>query len=57
VTWRTLLIDGPARITEIAFTWYRLYLVVMLCAVAFTPPIAVLAILVLWFGFGIRWGW
>ena len=57
MVWRTLLIDGPARITDVAFTWYRLYLVVLLWLAALTAPTMALAALTLWYGFGIRWGW
>ena len=55
--WRTFLIDWPARITEVGFVWYRLYLLVLLWAVATVPLATVLMALMLWYGFGIRWGW
>lgn len=55
--WRTVLIDGPARITEIALTWYRLYVMVLLWMAALTAPTMAAATLILWFGFGVRWGW
>ena len=54
---RTLLVDWPARITEVGFIWYRLYLMVVLWMAATVPLTTVFAGLVLWYGFGIRWGW
>ena len=54
---RYWLIDLPARITEVGFAWYRLYFLVVLWAVALIAPVMALTTLVLWFGFGIRWGW
>lgn len=55
--WRALLIDGPAHITEVAIVWYRLYSIALLWIVALTVPAVTLATLILWFGFGVRWGW
>ena len=52
-SWRYWLIDVPATVTDI---WWRFWLIVvtlltMACFVSVTLN------LVLWFGFGIRWGW
>lgn len=55
--WRYWLIDLPARVTEVASVWYRLYFVVMLVIAGPILLLTVLTTLVLWFGFGIRWGW
>jgi hypothetical protein len=57
VRWRHWLIDVPARITDVLLVWYRLYMVVVLSIAAILLPVSVMAMLVLWFGFGIRWGW
>lgn len=55
--WQRWLVDIPARITEVGFTWYRLYLLIVCAVAALTLPAMVLTMLVLWFVFGIRWGW
>lgn len=55
--WRYWLIDVPAHITEVGLVWYRLYWLVVLSIAALVLPVTVVTILVLWFGFGIRWGW
>jgi hypothetical protein len=55
--WRYWLIDLPARATEVGYVWYRVYFLALLWLAALTVPGMVLTILVLWFGFGIRWGW
>lgn len=57
MSWRYWLIDAPAKITEVASVWYRLYFMVLLWIAALTVPALLLTTLVLWFGFGIRWGW
>ena len=54
---RFWLVDGPARITEVGFTWYRLYMLVVLFIAGPGLILMALTVLVLWFGFGIRWGW
>lgn len=54
---RYWLIDLPAQITEAIGVWYRLYWIVVACLCALVGPAMVLSVLVLWFGFGIRWGW
>ena len=54
---RYWLVDVPARITEAGYVWYRLYFLFLLWIAALTVPLTVLTMLVLWFGFGIRWGW
>jgi hypothetical protein len=54
---RRYLIDLPAHVTEVGFVWYRLYLMVVLWVAATVPPLMLITALVLWFGFGIRWGW
>lgn len=55
--WRRWLIDVPARLLDIAVTGYGLYLVAVITATAIIAPLMVATILLLWFGFGIRWGW
>jgi hypothetical protein len=57
MAWRRYLIEIPARITEVASVWYRLYWIVVMCLAALIGPALVIAVLVLYFGFGIRWGW
>lgn len=57
VRWRFWLIDLPARLTEIGAAWFRLYSLVILWIVAISTPTVTVAVLVLWYGFGIRWGW
>lgn len=37
--------------------WYHLYVFIVIVLAAVILPTMVLAILVLYFGFGIRWGW
>jgi hypothetical protein len=54
---RRLFLDWPAKLTEVLLVWYRLYFALLLVLAAATLPAMVLAMLVLWFGFGIRWGW
>ena len=54
---RYWLIDLPAHVTEVGMTWYRFYLMVLLWVFATAPLAALLTSLVLWFGFGTRWGW
>lgn len=55
--WRTFLVDWPARVTEVLSTWVRLYFVIVFGVIAVVAPLMVLTTLVLWFAFGIRWGW
>ena len=55
--WRHWLIDVPARITDVVLVWYRLYITLVLATAALILPVTVVTMLVLWFGFGIRWGW
>lgn len=54
---RFWFIELPARITEVLAVWYRLYFLVVLSVAAVILPLMTLVILILWFGFGIRWGW
>ena len=54
---RYWLVELPARITEAGFVWYRAYVLFLCLIAALTLPVMVLTMLVLWFGFGIRWGW
>lgn len=57
--WRFWLIDGPAKVTEVGLTWYRLLFMVLLWAAAIGAVIGLLMVtasLVL-DAFGIRWGW
>lgn len=56
-SWRYWLVELPSRTTEVASVWFRLYFTVLLVIAAVSVPATVLAMLVLWFGFGIRWGW
>ncbi len=55
--WRYWLVDVPARITDVGFAWYRLWLMLTLWLVAVVSLTTVLTVLVTWFGFGVRWGW
>lgn len=55
--WRYWLIDLPARITSIAFVVYRWYFTVFVVVCSLIIFGSLTASLVLWFGFGIRWGW
>lgn len=55
--WRYWLIDLPSTITEVGMAWFRLYFFLVTLVAAITGPALVLAMLILWFGFGIRWGW
>ena len=55
--WRYWLIDGPEAITDVMLTVARLYLVSVLTITAVLAPLTVLAVLALWYVFGIRWGW
>ncbi len=57
INWHRWLIDVPAHLTEVGATWYRLFFTWVILAVAVVCPFMVLSTLVLWFGFGIRWGW
>lgn len=50
---RFWLIDIPALIVTV---WYRVT-VVFICAAALVTYVVLMAALVLWWGFGIRWGW
>lgn len=56
-TWRHVLIDAPTSVTNVVATWYRLYITVVLFICAVGPLSVLLTALVLWYGFGIRWGW
>jgi hypothetical protein len=47
------LVDIPAGIVSV---WYRMYVVFIALASILTVGVVVI-VLVLWFGFGIRWGW
>ena len=55
--WRYWLIDLPARLLDIAVTGYGLYLIAVISLAAIGLPLMGAVILILWFGFGIRWGW
>ena len=58
--WRYWLIDVPAIVTEVGLAWYRLLFMVLLWCAAAGAVIGILGLmvfLVLYFGFGIRWGW
>lgn len=55
--WRYWLIDLPARATEVGFVWYRVYLLVALVIAGPGLLLMVLLVLILWYAFGIRWGW
>jgi hypothetical protein len=51
------LIDLPARATEVGQTWYRAYFTAVLLLAGPGLLLMVLTAVVLWYGFGIRWGW
>ena len=55
--WRYWLMDLPARITEISLVWYRVWFMLTLWIAALAGVVTVSMVLVLWFGFSIRWGW
>ena len=58
--WRYWLIDLPTRIAEVGFVWYRLLFMMLLWCAAIGAVIGLLGLmvsLVLYCGFGIRWGW
>lgn len=57
VAWRRYVIDIPARITEVGLTVYRLYMMAVLLIAGPGLLLMVLTVLVLYFGFGVRWGW
>jgi hypothetical protein len=54
---RYWLIDLPASLADVGLAWYRLYLAVVLLIAGPVLLLTVLTTLVLWMGFGIRWGW
>jgi hypothetical protein len=54
---RYWLIDLPAQGTDILAKWYRLYMLIVLSIAGPGCLLMVLTTLILWFGFGIRWGW
>ena len=37
--------------------WHRIYWLIVTVFASTVLPLMVLTMLVLWFGFGIRWGW
>ena len=60
MSWRYWLIDLPSHATDIGLAWYRLlFFALLVCAAAasVTGLLGVVLAVVLWFGFGIRWGW
>jgi len=54
---RYWLIDLPARAAEWILAAYRVYMLVLLVVAGPGLVLMVLTTLVLWFAFGIRWGW
>jgi len=54
---RWWLIEFPTRVADVAAALCRLYFVVALGLTAIVAPLTVIALLILWYGFGIRWGW
>lgn len=54
---RYWLVDAPLTVWSWALAWYRLYWLILGVLGAIVLPLMVLSMLVLWFGFGIRWGW
>lgn len=55
--WRYWFVELPAHLTDVALVWYRLYMTVILLIAGPGLMLCVVTMLVLWFGFGIRWGW
>ena len=55
--WRRALIDIPYKLMDILSVWLRLYLLIVFGLSAIIGPGMALILLVLWYGFGIRWGW
>ena len=51
------LITVPLKIVSVLLWWSSVFWTAMWTLAAITLPIMALAMLVLWFGFGIRWGW
>lgn len=51
------LVTVPIRIVRYALLWSQVYWTFIYAAGAIILPTMVLTMLVLWFGFGIRWGW
>lgn len=49
--------DTIAKIVGWVWTAYRWYMAVLLFIAGPLMVLMVLTMLVLWFGFGIRWGW
>lgn len=55
--WRSRIVDTLAKAVSIILTAYRAYLVVLLLVIGPGLVLMVSAMFLLWFGFGIRWGW
>jgi len=53
MAWRRWVIDVPAKAVDVWFLGYRL----LLTGMTIVCVTGVVLMLVLWFGFGIRWGW
>ena len=54
---RFWLVELPVTIAEILMAWYRLFIAVFFLIAGPGISVMVLITLVLWYGFGIRWGW
>ena len=54
---RYWLVELPVTIAEILMAWYRLFIAVFFLIAGPGISVMVLITLVLWYGFGIRWGW
>lgn len=53
MAWRTWVIDWPARLTTFAWLAAAAWFAVLSAVTVWL----LVVMLVLWFGFGIRWGW
>ena len=51
------LITVPLRIVSALLWWSSVFWTAIWTIAASTLPLMVLAMLALWYGFGIRWGW
>ena len=54
---RFWLLDVPLAIWRAMLWWHRVYFTFLIVVSSTVLPLMVLITLVLWFGFGIRWGW
>lgn len=54
---RFWLVTVPVAAVSWLLWWNRVYWTALYAIAAVVFPVMVLTMLVLWFGFGIRWGW